>query len=66
MAKVFLSFSGSMEKADKLRATVADALDVPLADVVLLPAGASVSVVDVPRDYREEEARFGLADGDPE
>lgn len=48
MAKIIVSIDATDEKRAAVAKLVADALGVPVADVVLVPAGCSVSVVDVP------------------
>ncbi len=53
MSKIIVSCNApplSDEKRDALVKKVADALGVLVEDVVLLPCGTSVSVVDVPGD----------------
>ena len=47
MAKVFVSLDATDEKRAAVRKLVADALGVSVDDVVLVPAGCCVSVVDV-------------------
>jgi hypothetical protein len=48
MAKIFVSIDATDEKRAAVAKHVADALGVPVEDVVLVPAGCNVSVVDVP------------------
>jgi hypothetical protein len=60
MAKIIVSIDATDEKRAATAKHVAEALGVLVEDVVLVPAGCCVSVVDVPAELtkaRDKEAK---------